>query len=651
MLSSSEGHRFRLAVMTVVAVSIFSTLVARLWYLQVLARPQLRSAVESNSTRTILEPAPRGRIFDSKGRVLADNRVALSVLVDVSKLKDRDATLARLAALLSTPGQRLTVGDLQRRMDDPRVSQYASRILAPDVDKDVAIQIGEHGDVFPGVTVEKRFVRSYPSQGPVGALAPHLVGYLGEASPEDLKADPSLRPGDIVGRGGVEQEYQALLRGEKGERKVEVDAQGRLVNPQLSARPAVRGSDLTLTIDADVQRLTEVSLADGLDDTRTIYDKEKQKQFLASAGAAVVINVETGEVVAEASFPEFDLNAFNLGDSAKIRQYLDPKNGSPLNDRVVGGLYPPGSTWKPIVAATALELSATNTSSAFPCGGTWIIPGDANEYVWHDWDPIPRGYQSLDYAMAHSCDIYFWNAGNIIESKGRGGTKMATYARDFGFDAATGIDLPNEAAGRMPDAQWKKDYHREDPDSPDAVWYTGDAVNAAIGQGDVVATPLQMAVAYSAVVNGGTVYQPHVLKSATDPTTGQAREVRPQPVRTVPVKPQHLAAVTKSMEGVVRSAAGTATGVFDGFPFDNYVAGGKTGTAEAGRDERGQPKQDTASFVGYVGKGHPQYVVAVVIEQGGHGGSAAAPVARRIMESLMGEKAEKIVVTTDSGDR
>ena len=613
--------RLRLGVLGIVVVSLFAVMFARLWYLQVLAAPDYEQASTVNRIRFVTEPAPRGRILDRQGRVLVDNRVSDVVTVSRAELKGRDDVIARLSALLGQP-----VDVLAKRIDDPRYSPYKPVPIAQDVPKEVIVYIREHADQFPGVEGIRAAERFYPQ----GGVAAHLLGYVGEINDRELaeRKSKGYRLGDSIGKSGIERIYEDDLRGEPGLEKLEVDARGKVLR-SLGYRPPEQGRDVQLTIDLDVQRLAEDSLAQGLDVARHSYDRASGKDFVAPAGAAVVMDPRDGSVLALASNPSYDPASFLNGIKPDVFKSLqDPANHFPLNDRTIQGQYAPGSTFKLVTAVASLEKGLITPATTFLDTGKLKV----GNRTFRNAGGRSYGRVNVTRAITVSSDVFFYTLGaNFWTHRSQVGDAIQDTARSFGLGDHTGIPLSPEARGRVPDPETRKRLHDANPKGfPEGRWFAGDNVNLAIGQGETTVTPLQLANAYATFANGGTLYQPRVAAAVRDRAGKLVRQLDPIVNKKVNLPPQVHDPILAGLAGAVNDPKGTAHGAFAGFPFDKLSVAGKTGTAQV----RG--KQDTALFVAIAPVEAPQYVLSVVMEESGFGGSSAAPVARRILTALAG---------------
>jgi penicillin-binding protein 2 len=643
----------RLRVLAGLLALMFAVLTIRLWFLQVLAVERYRQEAAANAVRLVDVPARRGRILDAQGRVLVGNRPSLVVTMNRQEAGARtEEVLARLSEILGVPAS-----ELGARLDDPRYYPFSPVPLAIDVPRRVYFYLAEHADELPGVEVVQRPVRTYPE----GTLAAHLLGYLREIDTDKLE-DPLFAeydPGDLIGVTGVEAVYEFDLAGKDGVVKYRVDSTGRNLG-RVGERPPVPGNDVQLTVDLRIQRLAEESLREGMEAARRIYDPNTGTNLRANAGAVIVLDPRTGAVEAMASSPTYDPRLFTrpLSQEEYQRRFNAANTGYPLVNRAIQGQYAPGSTYKPFVALSALtrrpEGGAPNetivsTSRTYPCPPSWTVPYDpdapgAIQYVFRNWTSANLGYMNLAGALAMSCDTIFYpmgyeywrlyypppNADGIPGNDDQPPREpLQRDLRAMGFGRPTGIDLPFEKDGRVPDAAWKEEIHREFPKLfPDGRWVPGDFILMTIGQGDTLVTPLQLAVAYAALQNDGRICVPHLLRRVRRPDGPVVRATEPRCKRRLPFPPSDVAYVRDALTGVPRW--GTAAGAFAGFPFGRVWVAGKTGTAEV------DGRQDTSWFAAMTEADGEEHVIVVVVEQGGHGSTTAAPIARRIIEGIYG---------------
>jgi penicillin-binding protein 2 len=631
----------RLKVLAALVVVMFAALTTRLWFLQVLAAERFRSQANDNAVRIVEVPAPRGVIRDINGTALVENKPRLVLTVNRQQLgEDAERVLMRLSELLDIPAD-----ELGARLDDAlrRYYVFTPVPLVVGVSKNVALYVKEHRDSLPGVDVLTLPVRDYP----LGSVGAHVLGYLGQISPEKLK-DPAFTgyaPGDLVGISGVESVYEHDLAGTPGLTKYRVNSLGENLGEIGDLRPEP-GDDVVLTIDADTQELAENSLRAGIVHARSVYDSASGSDLQANAGAAVVLDPDTGAIQAMASFPSFDPSLFTRSMSAReYKRRFGESHSSPLLNRAIAGQYPPGSTYKPFVAASALQRGIVNTSQYYPCPGSWTAPynesdPNATQYIFDNWTPANLGSMNIATALAKSCDTIFypmgyryWDAYYVNpDEAAHGVVSHDPLQRDlgfFGFGSPTRVDLPYEDDGRVPDAEWKRTTHEAYPDSfPEGEWFPGDDILMTIGQGDTLVTPLQLATAYGSIEDEGRVCVPHVLDHVESPEDTLVRRYHPNCRRSVHIDPRYLRYINDGLRGTVTMPGATATAAFSGFPFSQVSVAGKTGTAQV------PPKQDYSWFAAMTDGGGEKHVVVVLVEQGGHGATTAAPIARNIIEGL-----------------
>lgn len=624
---SSDNTRLRLSIVGIVVVSLFAALFARLWYLQVMDTGTFQALATQNRVRTVFEPAPRGRILDRQGRPLVENRGYQAVTVTRLDVKDKPEVVTRLAALLGLPRP-----ELEKRIADPRYSPYKPVPVAEDVAEEVVVYLREHSSDFPGVEATAVAERTYPH----GSLAAHVLGYVGEVNNEELDARKGggYRLGDDIGKSGVERTFDLDLRGKAGTTRLEVDANGRVLLPALSSSPPVQGDDVQLTIDLDVQALAEDSLARGLEAARASHDRNTGKSFVAPAGSVVVLDPRDGSLLALASNPSYNPAEFVNGIRPEVYAILqDPVSRCPLCNRAIQGQYAPGSTFKLFTALAALRTGLIAPNTTFVDEGSYRIQNCRGEKcVFRNAGSQSYGRVNLPQALTVSSDAFFYNIGaNLWFGGGPNRNAIQGAARDLGLGTRSGLDLGGEMRGRIPDPESRKKAHEDFPDKfPNGDWRAGDNVNLSIGQGDTAVTPLQLANAYAAFANGGSVLKPRVAARVLRPDGQPEREMAPESTSKVALDPGHRSAILQGLRSSIARPEGTGAGAFAGFPLDTFPVAGKTGTAQV------VGKQDTAVFVAFAPADAPQYVVAVVMEESGFGGAVAAPVARRILDGLAG---------------
>ena len=600
----------RVSILTGIAIAIFSVLFLRLWYVQILSGDKYREQANDNRIREIRVQAPRGDILDRNGKVLVANRTELAVQVTPQDLPppgpERSRELHQLAEVTG-----MTPKEVRKALvDGDRAAPGGPIILRKGLGVDKVYYLRENQSSFPGVSVERVFTREYRQ----GTIAAHLFGNVGEVTAEQLREAryTGLQPGDQVGQSGIEYEYDRYLRGKPGTDRVQVDALGRPTD-QLRSKPAQAGDDVRLTIDSALQAYGEGALLS-----------------FGLPGAFVAMNAQNGEILAMGSAPTFDPSIFTRPITQKdYRVLTSRKTDAPLANRAIQGLYPTGSTFKMITATAALEHNLIQPETIFNDTGTLKL----DTLTLKNAGDVINGPINMSDALKVSSDIYFYHLGlRAKASKGHG--MIQDWSRRYGLGERTGIDLPAEVDGLIPTPAWRNQLYRED--LTDRPWTVGDNVNLAVGQGDLEADPLQMAVAYAALGNGGTVVTPHIAADVESATGKVLEEIDPAPRRRIDISPDVRSAV---MEGLTRAAmepGGTSYPVFGNFPF---AVAGKTGTAE-------RPNQsDQSWYIVLAPANNPQIVVAVTIERGGFGVDTAAPVAARMLERYF-----RKAITPTAGD-
>jgi penicillin-binding protein 2 len=609
--------QLRLGVLGVTVVVLFMLLVLRLWALQVLNTRTFVAQAASNHEKQVIVRAPRGEILDRKGRVLVRNRVAYELDLDPGAVRDsarRHDLLLRVARMLDLEPRPLWERvDRQLRMDP-----VAPVTLATDIDVKLKWYLQENPRIFHGLSVAQVPLRFYPYR----TLGAHIYGQLSEIGPKQLK-DPRFhdyRRGDVIGQSGVERRYDAFLRGIDGVDAVTVDAFGQPTGAVRHVKAPVPGRNVRLTIDLDAQRAAEQALAKGV---------RNAAAGGANAGALVVLDPADGAVRALASYPTFDPNWFISYRKPKFKRQLtriSRDGGSsahyPLLDRAIAGRYPAGSAFKPFVAIAAVKERQVAPADLLRCTPLAYYYNKR----FHNWDTTFDGRINLTEALERSCDTYFYRLGDdIFREGGKQGHPLQNWAAKFGFGKRTGIDIVGEDKGLLPDPAWKTAFYKanfSDPSKPsydpnwlfDSSWNAADSINLSIGQGNLNVTPLQLAVGYAAIANGGTVVTPHVVTSIEAPN--EPTRIQPHPARRrINIGASLLNSVRSGLLRATHRPAGTATNVFGSF---EVPVAGKTGTAQRASEP------DYALFASYAPVPNPQFVSVVVIERGGHGGVAGA---------------------------
>ena len=600
--------RGRFVAMGVLIAAIFGSLAAKLWSMQVLNASQYMEDSTANQVKTIKTPAARGRVFDAEGIELIGNQVVPTVLADADVADDHN-TLTRLSALLGIP-----YSVVRQRIQDSTGGAQAKRVVTtnPRV-RDVAY-IAEHPDAFPGISVEDRSSRIYP----YGALACQLLGYSGTVSESELENMPEgadYQHGDEVGKSGVEAAFESVLMGSHGERVVVADADGT-VHEVVSTTPARQGNDLYLTVSARIQQVAETELIKKIAPYGTIGGG------VGTAGAIVAMTVD-GDILAMASFPNFNPEHFIGGITQDDwDRYNDESARRPLMNRCIAGSYPAASTFKAFIGMAGLHYGFADSKKSWHCSGKWT--GFGEDYAQECWEKEGHGYINFREGIVHSCDVVFYDiAANFYYNREEiGETAMQDYVKKFGFGQRTGVALAGETEGVVPTPEWKKAYYANQPE--EGQWVPGDMTNTAIGQGNVLITPLQLAVGYAGVATG-RLPKPNLLK-----------EVRNSAGETV-VTPEYS---YTEIEGVNDKDYATMRDALRGVALEDgdvpetlakagdFQCACKTGTGEASGD------RDAYSwFVMYAPYDDPKYVVACVIEEGGYGADTAAPVSAPVMQA------------------
>jgi penicillin-binding protein 2 len=611
----------RIGILGIFAVTIFCVLFFRLWALQVISGDKYLEEARNNQIRTFRAPAQRGSILDRNGKVLVSNVPGTAVQLWPAALDDvsaerRDLTLRRVARLLGIR-YRTIVRELDERKNDP-LTPITVKTQVPAATVDFLL---EHQADFPGVQIAQISLRHYGQ----GALAPQILGYVGEISKEQLaaKEKEGYAPGDRIGQAGVEGAYDPYLRGLPGIGRVYVDALGRVKSAREFEQLPEAGDNVRLTIDADLQRTAQDALAYGI---RIAHEDGK---WAADGGALVAMDPNTGEILALASNPTFDPSVYvGRVKQRDLNRLKDPSANHPTLDRAVAGVYPAGSTWKPVTALAALEAGLLAPDEIIQCTGKEVVDGQ----TFTNWDPYANEPMTLRTALAASCDTFFYQVG--LRFYERPDSPLQKWARSMGFGRPTGLDIGPEETGLVPTPAWRRRYFKSEIDK---IWTSGDSVQLAIGQGDLLVTPLQMTRFYAMLANGGKLVEPHVVKSVEEPgNEGQPpvvlRPYAPKPAKDVGLNPTALHVVQEGLYAATHESYGTSSGIFGAFP---VPVAGKTGTAEKFVRMPGyQGLQDQAWWCGYGPYANPKLVVCALIENGGHGGVAAAPAALQVFQKF-----------------
>ncbi len=605
----TRGVAMRIAILGGIALVLLSVLFIRLWFLQVIGSEQYAERAEGNRIRTVVVEPERGLITDRNGEVLVANQPSRDLVARPGELvgAQRTDVIKRLAPVL---GERPAV--LRERLEDGEDTPFQSVVIAEDVNQDVELYLAERRQSFPGLSLKDTFTRAYPQ----GATAAHILGYTGAITEENVEAyrEGGYQGNERVGVAGIESQYEQFLRGSPGRVEVEVDAQGQPVGRGVvDSVPPRPGRNVELSIDLRTQEALEEAMREQL-----------ALSGLAEGAAGVALDPRTGEILAMASAPTFSPKAFSENDAKRLRQ-IQRNPLKPLVNRAITGQYPVGSTFKAITGTAALEAGVLDR-------GEFIgSPGQLTLYKqdFRNFRFAAHGDITLPTALEVSSDTFFFTLGSRFFE--RPDSKLQEWAYRFGFGEPTGIDIPGEAAGVVPTPDWKRENFAGDPYGEiDRIWKPGDTIQLTVGQGYFEGTPLQLATAYGAIANGGRVVKPTIGRRIMGASGRQERSI----IAGGSDEPLGASAQTleRIHEGLVLAAngdLGTATPVFFQMPDGKRVAG-KTGTAEV------PPGEDHSWFVGYAPADDPEVVVAVVVERGGTGASAAAPVVCKTISANLG---------------
>lgn len=596
----------RIAVLGGIAVALFAVLFFRLWNLQVLDGGKYLAEAQNNRTREYKVIAPRGDILDRNGGVLVDNRTSLALLLTMGKLP---ADPAKQTAELTQLGElaHMSLRKVRRTIrEQEEVAAGAPITLRRDVGYDLVYYLEENQRRFPGVTVQRVFVRNYPD----GSRAAHVLGSVGEVSEKELKEPPykGLEPGDEVGKEGVEYTYDRYLRGQPGLTRIQVNALGEPTpGGQLVSTPPSPGDNLKLTINPEVQAAGESALASrGL------------------PGAFISMNVDDGQILGLGSFPTYDPSAFTKPMTQNQVNSLYRNPAAPLADRAIQGLYPTGSTYKIITALAALEGGVITPQTTIVDNGSLTLGGEK----FQNAGGASYGPLTLVPALQVSSDVFFYELGLKMWNTGQ----LQRWSHALGIGRPTGLDLPGAAEGLLPSKQWRNQLVKEGL-AEGRPWSAGDNIQLATGQGDLQTNPLQMAIAYAALANGGTIVTPHVGMELEDAAGRVLKEFDPKPRRHVHIDPAYRQVILEGLHEAAQAQGGTSFGVFGGFPVE---VAGKTGTAQR------QGHEDQSWYAVLSPYPDPRIVTIVTIEEGGFGVESAAPAALQILEAYYNKHATEV---------
>ena len=667
----NQRARLSLLVVQILIFSLLAGLLGRLFYLQVAAGPKYRDAALSIQSRDVVTPATRGLIVDSSGVPLALNRVGIAVTVDRTKI-DRQpdkgvAVIKSLAKLLNLKYndvfQRTRLcGELPKgsRAGCWTGSRFQPIPITKEADPEIALRIVERSDQYPGVSATPVSIRNYPSNA--GVNAAHLLGYVGPLTDADLSGanGRSYYRSESIGKAGLEIQYDEYLRGTPGIKTVIVDRKEAVTSTSQNSKP-VGGNHLVTSIDARVQASAESALEDAV-------RRARASGFPSDGGAAVVMDIKNGQILALASYPTYDPNAYERGLTvAEAENLYSEAAGVPALSRALQGLFAPASTFKSVSVVAA-------ASAGYDLNATYDCPSqvEVGTRAFQNFESKAQGRISLKKAIAISCDT-IWYRIAFDEWLRDGGLKPKSTANDYFYTAAkgfqvgkkTGIDLPSESSGRLADREWRKSWYEQNkdfycnyktraPKSQQTAFLVqlayencldgdkiraGDAVNFSIGQGDTVITPLKLAQMYAAIGNGGTIWKPTVAKAIVKTDGTLVKEFSPEKLGSIPASKETMKFLESSLREVVVS--GTGAGVFSGFP---VAISGKTGTAQVfGKNPNGSLKSDTSWFASFGPTEKPRYAVVMMVSQGGFGASTSGIGVRKIYETLFGVQGSKVL--------
>lgn len=623
------AFKTRFTLLTAGVGAVFAAIFAKLWSMQMVSSDYYEQLSVNNQTRTVTTPAPRGRILDRNGTPLVTNRGCLTVSAYRS-LADDTLTVRHLANVLGMP-----YVAVRRNIQDYNQSAQSLHSVATDVRLSTVAYLQEHAALFDGVEVLERTERVYP----YGELAAHILGYTGTITSEQLQAQSSsddeddsdssstagtidYQSGDIVGQTGVELQYEHLLQGIRGEQTVQVNAAGT-VTSRADAVPAEPGSDIKLTLDLTIQQACE----DGLQHAMNVAKQYGHTK--ATKGACICLDCTNGEILGMASAPKYDPSVFIGGISTDMWNQLNSEdNGSPMVNRAIGGQYMSASTIKPFSALAGIRYGVYSESQTTNCTGWWTGFGETDgKWCWYH---SGHGVMNLRSGIVNSCDPVFYDVGKAFYSSKDNPEGLQEMFRSWGFGSKTGIDLVGEASGRVPDAAWKEEYFSSWSES-DRTWNGGDMTNIAIGQGDILVTPLQIACGYAGLANGGKEFVPHVFLSAVS-RDGEGDAVTFEPKERLTgdfSKDSDIDLIHSALHGVIYEESASQAAHFTNLSVN---VAGKSGTGQKSGED------DYSWFVVYAPADDPKYVVVSLVEQGGYGSTASLYAVRDVLGAIYGDE-------------
>lgn len=578
-----EDVKQRLNWLLIFVVICFAILVISLWYLQMIKGEEFKERAVENCIRSLVEDAPRGRIYDRQEKLLVTNRPAVVVSIIPAEVDDLEELSERLSGIIGISPEKIS-----QTVKNYRENPFKPVKILDDCKTNKIVEIEEKKNELKGVVLEVKPRRDYLYND----FAAHSLGYVGEIDKEELQqfGNPKFQGGDIIGKAGLEKYYDDILRGEKGGKEVEVDASGQEVATLLYQKP-VPGEDLVLTIDKDLQLYGENLL-------------------FGNKGSIIMSDPNTGEILALVNRPSFNPNIFANGISSSDWQRLSTDADYPLTNRSVQGVYSPGSIFKVVTAIAALEEGVTDRKRKVYCSGSFELA----DQVFTCWKETGHGSLNIVDAIAYSCNIYFYTMGKDL-----GIERFNKYMQKFGLGEKTGIDLPAEAVGTIPSAQWKEREFKE-------IWFPGDTINLSIGQGYLLSTPLQVHNIITAITGEGEIYKLHLVKKVISADGKTVKEIKPEIYRKLNFSPDTFKIVKEGLRQTILKGTGWRADI------KGLAVAGKTGTAQ-------NPQGEThAWFIGFAPYENPEVCITVFLENGGEGGEAAAPIARAMLEKYFNIK-------------
>ncbi|MCX7103173.1 MAG: penicillin-binding protein 2 [Methylobacter sp.] len=589
----------RIIAAFILILLLTSGLIVRLVYLQIVGHEHYATLAKDNSIK--IEPLvpTRGIIYDRRGKVLADNTQSFSLELIPEQIKDLDDTLQRLQKLLNISDEKIDQYQKQRK----RQKRFTSTPLLISMNDEEIAKFAVVRPYFPGVDIQARLVRHYP----YADLASHVVGYVGRINEAEMKSLPiaEYRGSTHVGKIGIENTYETELHGKTGYAEIETNVQARAINT-VNSVPPIPGDNLYLTLDIDLQK--------------TAFDALDKYN-----GAVVAIEIKTGGVLVFASRPGFDPNPFVIGIANDAYQALQSSENQPLYNRALRGLYPPGSTVKPFIALAGLEFNAISAEHQLFCPGYYQLPNVSPHY--RDRKKGGHGSVNMTEAITESCDVYFYSLASTL-----GIDRMHSFLQHFGFGEKSGIDLSGEKTGLLPSKEWKRQQHNQS-------WYPGETLITGIGQGYLQVTPIQLAKATATLANKGKIVTPFLVKNSVNTEDSEPEKVTP--TDNITIKSENINTIISAMINVIHDPHGTAKGISKNI---NYQIAGKTGTAQVfnikqdakyNENDIDFKLRDHALFISFAPADDPKIAIAVIVENGGHGGSVAAPIAGQVIKQYL----------------